>query len=405
MYVLRLAVKNVFRKAWRSLITAVPVLIGVHMIIFGWGLIDGVDQAVIFGQIKSDSGHFRVMAKGYLDEEEDAELDHLIDDAAAARELVAAATPARLHPRLAFRAELSDGRNGLRARGLGVDPEAYFDDFVLPLESRLEGDLAGTPLWIGATLAADFGVAPGDVLTVLARTRYGSYTADEYTVAGLIRSQNPIIDSVTFFIPLASARALLDCEGAASELVGVLPNRAGALDLPARLGPELAAHGLEIQTWRQRAEPILRLNRFRRKALGVMVGIIVLVAATGIANTTVMAAFERVREIGALRALGLQVEGVVALFLVEALLIGVAGAAAGCGTGAGLVYALRDGIDLSAMTAAGGYTISMSTVLYFELEVPRVILAFVIGVSTALAAALYPAVKFSRLSPMEAMRG
>lgn len=405
MYVLRLAVKNVFRKAWRSLITAVPVLIGVHMIIFGWGLIDGVDQAVIYGQIKSDSGHFRVMAEGYLDAEEDAELDRLIDDEEAVREQVATATRARVHPRLAFRAELSDGRNGLQARGLGVEPETYFEDFVLPLESRLEDDADGTPLWIGANLAADFGVAPGDVLTVLARTRYGSYTADEYVVAGLVRSQNPIIDSATFFIPLVSARALLDCEGAASELVGVLPDRADALDLPARLGPRLAADGLEIQTWRQRAEPILRINRFRRKALGVMVGIIVLVAATGIANTTVMAAFERVREIGTLRALGLQVEGVVALFLAEALLIGVTGAAAGCGTGAGLVYALRDGIDLSRMTAAGGYTISTSTVLYFELEAARVVLAFAIGVATTLAAALYPAVKFSRLSPMEAMRG
>ena len=73
MFLLRLAVKNVFRKSWRSLITATPVLGGVMMTILGWGLIDGIDQAVIFGQIKSDSGHFRIMAEGYLATEEEAE--------------------------------------------------------------------------------------------------------------------------------------------------------------------------------------------------------------------------------------------------------------------------------------------------------------------------------------------
>lgn len=411
MYLLRLAAKNVFRKSWRSGITAIPVLVGVHMIIFAWGFIAGIDDAVVFGQIKSDSGHFRVMAEGYMDDEEEAELDHLIDDGDAAAALVAERSGARVHPRLTFQGELSNGRNGLVARGIGIEPESYFADFVLPFEkgsfeSTEEGknDTELEPMWLGAGLAADFGVAPGDTLTVLARTRYGSYTADDFVVAALVRSQNPAIDNFAFFVPLESARALLDCAGAATELVGVLPRRSLALDLPRRLGPELASRGLEIQTWRQRAEPVLRLNRVRRRFLAVIVGVIVLVAATGIANTVVMAAFERIREIGTLRSLGLQVESVVGLFLVEALLIGGAGALAGCGTGAGLVHALRDGLDLSAVTSSGGYAVSMSSVIYFELVPAHVASAFLIGLVTALAAALYPAVKFSRLSPMEAMR-
>ena len=438
-FLLRLAVKNVLRKAWRSLLTAIPVLVGVMMTILGWGLIDGVDNAVIFGQIKSDSGHFRLMAEGYLEIEEEAELDLLIEDPGAAAGLLESIDDLRLHPRLSFSAELSDGRNGLVARGIGVEPDAYFADFVLPLEQAVDTEdqsgpedwpksraeragfgqssgkeglgqgsqpKAGVPgaMWLGAILAEDFDVAPGDTLTVLVRTRHGSYNAEEYAVRGLIRSQNPAIDNFAFFIPLAAARELLDSGDAVSEIVGLLPRRSLAVDLPARLGPELAAQGLEIQTWRQRAEPMLRINRLRRKILGVIVGIIILVAATSIMNTVVMAAFERVREIGALRALGLQIEGVVGLFLGEALIIGLVGAAAGCGLGVAVVHWLRDGLDFSAAAASGGMAMSVSTVLYFEHNPGQVAVAFAIGLGMTLIAALYPSIKFSRLPPVEAMR-
>ncbi len=406
MFLLRLAVKNVLRKAWRSLITATPVLVGVMMIVVGWGFIDGVDDAVIVGQVKSDSGHFRVMADGYLDDEEEAELEALVDDPAAARELLKPVEGLRLHERLAFMAELSDGRNGLMARGIGVEPEAYFADFVLPLESALtEEDVSGlVPAWVGAELAKNFELAPGDTLTVLARTRYGSYTAEEVVVQGLVRSQNPAIDQLVFFIPLASARYLLDADSAASELVGLLPRRALALDLPSQLGTDLAAAGLEIQTWRQRAEPMLRINRLRRKILGVIVGILILVAATGIMNTVVMAAFERIREIGALRALGMQLEGVVSLFVAEALLIGLVGAAAGCALGAAFLTSWPNGLDFSKLTSAGGMAMSVSTVIYFQLRTVHLVSAFAIGLGMTLVAALYPSIKFSRLPPAEAMR-
>lgn len=423
MFLLRLALKNVLRKTWRSVLTAIPVLVGVYMTLFGWGLIDGIDNAVIFGQIKSETGHFRVLAPGYLENEEAAELDLLVEEKIT-RELLASdghpGPKAQLYPRLVFQAELSDGRHGLMARGIGIDPATFFADFVLPLESEIplestvpDAEMAGgetpgdarlTPLWIGASLANDFDVAPGDTLTVLARTRHGSYTADDYRVQGLVRSQNPAVDNFAFFLPLDAAQSLLDADGLASDIVGLLPQRSMADEFATQTRGDLETAGLEMQTWAQRAEPILRINRMRRKILGIIVAIIILVAATSIANTVVMAAFERVREIGTLRSLGLQVSGVVRLFLFESLLIGLAGSAAGCVLGVAVIRSLDKGLDLSAMTNFGGLTISMSTVLYVEARPGHVVAAFLIGLTATLAAALYPALKFSRLSPMEALR-
>jgi putative ABC transport system permease protein len=118
----------------------------------------------------------------------------------------------------------------------------------------------------------------------------------------------------------------------------------------------------------------------------------------------VMSAFERIREIGTYRALGLQTERVATLLLVEAAVIGVLGALLGALLGSAVVYAMRDGIDVSKMMASGNITVSMSTMLYVDLSPARVASAFFTGLIVAALAALYPAIKFSRLSPMEAMK-
>jgi putative ABC transport system permease protein len=128
------------------------------------------------------------------------------------------------------------------------------------------------------------------------------------------------------------------------------------------------------------------------------------VAATSIANTMVMSAFERIREIGTYRALGLQTERVAAMLLVEAAVIGVLGALLGAALGSAAVHGMRNGIDVSAMMASGNITVSMSTMLYVDLSLSRVMSAFFTGLIVAMLAALYPALKFSRLSPMEAMK-
>jgi len=62
-----------------------------------------------------------------------------------------------------------------------------------------------------------------------------------------------------------------------------------------------------------------------------------IIVAAGVMNTALMAVFERTREIGTLRAVGARRGRVLMLFLIEAALIGAAGALGGAALGAGLV--------------------------------------------------------------------
>jgi putative ABC transport system permease protein len=196
----------------------------------------------------------------------------------------------------------------------------------------------------------------------------------------------------------------MDAEGMVSEVVAFLPREGLAMDLQREHQAALESQGLVTQTWKERAAPVLGVNEVRRRSLNMLVLLIFVVAASGIANTLVMSAFERVREIGTLRALGLQTGQVTALLMLEATVIGLMGALVGTLLGSAVVYSMRDGIDVSRMLASGNITVSMSTLLYLELSPGRALSAFLVGLIIAALSSLYPAIKFSRISPMEAMK-
>jgi len=127
-------------------------------------------------------------------------------------------------------------------------------------------------------------------------------------------------------------------------------------------------------------------------------GLIVLgVASLGIINTLVMAIYERTREIGVMKAVGASRGTIRLLFTAEGVIIGFLGGIIGVGIG----YALGLAINrISHATFLKDFeTFNISTF-------PWWLIVGVIAVSTmvALAAALYPAHRASRLDPIEALR-
>lgn len=130
----------------------------------------------------------------------------------------------------------------------------------------------------------------------------------------------------------------------------------------------------------------------------LMVGIIALVVgAVGIVTTLYNSVTERIREIGTMKAIGAQNSSILALFLVEATLIGVIGATLGLVTGMGGGY-LLSGLTPSNVPGAAATTIPP---IFLPMDLLRV---WILSVSLAIAAGIFPAWKASKLSPMVALR-
>jgi putative ABC transport system permease protein len=121
-----------------------------------------------------------------------------------------------------------------------------------------------------------------------------------------------------------------------------------------------------------------------------------IVGAVGIITTLYTSVVERTREIGTMKAIGAKNKHILALFLVEALLIGVFGATTGLGAGIAGGYILSAGFGSAG--ASGGPPLSP---VFLPMDMARV---WMISAGLSLLAGLFPALIASRLLPIMALK-
>ena len=146
--------------------------------------------------------------------------------------------------------------------------------------------------------------------------------------------------------------------------------------------------------------------------LAGIAGISLLVAGIGIMNIMIVSLMERTREIGILKALGMKGRTVLLIFLGEAIIIGLLGAAIGIGLGLGLAEVVAR-VGFAAMgQSTGGAGIrrgaavnqSMSLTISPVLTPSVFVGAFTFGLLVSVVFALYPAWRASKLKPVDALR-
>lgn len=133
----------------------------------------------------------------------------------------------------------------------------------------------------------------------------------------------------------------------------------------------------------------------------VILAVLFVIIMVGISNTFRMVMYERIREIGTMRALGMQRPSVKRLFLFEAGFLAAGGTAAGMAA-AGLVMSVLSLFDLG--TGSFFSLLMKNGHLTFSVRPAQVIVNFAIVLVLTLLAAYMPARKASRLEPAEALR-
>jgi ABC-type lipoprotein release transport system permease subunit len=259
-------------------------------------------------------------------------------------------------------------------------------------------------LWAGAGIAETFRWKPGDRIFLKAKTRRGTLNAlDAVRFAGPIATGHPLVDNYTVVVPRSIGAPFLDLpEGFATEVLARFPDPADALRAEAAL--ETPEGPVVVETWEERTRDFREVNQIRRAAFHIVVGLILLMAAAGVANTGLMSAIERTREIGTLMAIGLTPARVRRLMTIESLVIAVVGAAVGALLG-GLVahhFAVH-GLHFPELEQAESVSL-VPPVLYFDLTLVTILKGAAFGVGTALVASLWPAFRAAQLSPIEALR-
>ncbi|MDY7040157.1 MAG: ABC transporter permease [Chloroflexota bacterium] len=161
----------------------------------------------------------------------------------------------------------------------------------------------------------------------------------------------------------------------------------------------LQERGFGVESLRMMLDTINKSMIILQTMLGSIGGLALFVASIGIANTMVMAVYERTREIGILKAIGASPGNIRLLFVAEAAFIGLLGGVVGTIGGWLLGLGLNEGI-----LAYLNYQEIPISGTFFVVTGWLVTLALSFATIIGLLAGLYPAARAARLDPLEALR-
>jgi lipoprotein-releasing system permease protein len=220
----------------------------------------------------------------------------------------------------------------------------------------------------------------------------------DYTVTGIFETGMYEYDSGYAYMELAAAQ---DLAGLGARVTGIdvrTPDRNLAPVVAEQIGTVL---GFPYRTidWQSQNKSLFSALKLEKLAMGVILLLIVLVAAFNIVSTLTMVVTDKTREIGILKAMGMPAATIRRIFLWQGAAIGFVGTALGVLLGLGGAWALRKFrlIELDPSV----YFIDR---LPIDIAVSDVVWIVLASLGIAMLATLWPARQASRLFPVEAIR-
>jgi len=410
MFLPRLAWKNLSRYRKRTIITASALAFGIAIYIFMDGWLKGAETESERNLVRYETSSSRVVTRAYWAERDRMPLASAIEDPdRVIGALGAAGIPAV--PRTLFAGEAVVDEGSMPVRVIAIDPardERVFSFRETVTKGRyLEAGESGALL--GEWLASDLELSVGDLLTVTTRTRSGFHQTLDLEVVGILNCPNPAINKGTLFMPLDTADSLMEMGGAVTEIdLAYRDYRAAEkrnVDLAA--GPLAAFPDLTVVSWKDLSADYLAISSTKKGGSSVILFLVFIIAAVGVSNTMLMTIYERIRELGMMRALGMRDRDIRRVFLLEAGGIGligsVAGTVLGCLANAAMV---RWGIDFSGFIDMSkmdiGYRIS--SVMRAAWNPPVIFVAFFAGVIACVAVAVLPVRRALKLAITDCLR-
>lgn len=402
---LKLAARNLLRNKRRSAITFIAIGLGLVLVLFFYGFIQGVDKQFTDNFIKAQTGHIQIHAQGYQEKARLMPLDIAIRDYQSVVQKLQELPPVKdIFPRLRFPVIVSTGSESLGVLGLGFDPQAERDGVIATKIAQGEyfSDKSGYAL-IGAQLAQDLHVGIGDLLTLVATTAKGALNSIDVEVKGIFATGYSQIDNSVVALALPDAQRLLRMAGQVTEITMMLTDADQAESVAQTIRERFSDDGLEVQTWKELGAAIFELLAARRQLMAVISFVVILIAALGIVNTMLMSVFERTREIGTLMALGMTPGEIRLLFLLESALLGAAGGLMGSAVG-GVLLKYFATVGVTFTQTSQFINLPVGTTFYAEFSWGTIVLFFALAQVVAVLAALYPAYIASKQEPVQALR-
>ncbi len=410
----KIAYRNLLRYSRRTMLTSMLIIIGIVAVLLFIAIAGSFKQLMV-GQITDSMlGHLQVHRKGYVASIDNSPLNLNLK----ARQVVKLKGILKendkvtsFSTRLKFGGMLSNYTETSNVRLNGINPEMEFQTAPL-LSQRVKGknESAETPslnpgeLWVPENLAKGLKIKIGTQVVLVATNQQGSVNGIPLVVSGLVGTMTGP-GGRDGYLNIKDAYQLLRIKG---EEVNEVSIRLSSLDIMkpvfSNLKKQLSTiknkNGkpvFEIHTW-EKLSPFSNIAKIIDLLTLFVRVILIAIVLVSIMNVMLMAVYERIREIGTIAAIGTSPRKIWTLFLMEGLFLGFFGTVVGSIISLGIIQFL----NWKSLTMSFGRQDTL--ILNPTIAISEVIITalIVIGISTL--ASLQPAVKASRLEPVDALR-
>jgi putative ABC transport system permease protein len=427
---LEMATRNLLRHTRRTLFLTCALGATTGLLVLLLGLIGGVRETMMQSATSLTSGHINV---GGFFKATAGQVVPAVTEYPKVLEVVNSALPEMKssYQRVRGGARLVSDFGSIRGMisGLDIKSEPKLRQVIQVSDGNFDDLAQRNTILIFESQNKKLKVNVGDMVTVSAETGRGVANTVDCRVVAIARDVG-VLSQFSLFVPADTLRTLYQFRPDATGAIHIhlSPGDVSRVaELATRLRKALEQAGyqvmkpdpqafflkigslerenwigqkLDVSTWEDEVSfmtwTLALLNSITAILMAFLIGIVI----TGLMNTMWVAIRERTREIGTLRAIGMQRRTVLLLFLFESLLLGAAGTTIGAAGGwcfAALLNALHIRVPM------GGQLVLMSDHLQLALSLPTVAMAsLTITLVTGLAA-LYPSRRAARLPPVAAM--
>lgn len=408
MLSVKLAWRNLLRYRLRTFITLMGVSLSLMLVQTYHNFTTGVYSYMIETGVRSGSGHIVIHRDNYLESHNSG----LFFSAPGLPDKVAhidgvQEVLGRIH--LPGLAQSSRDNRNIHLVGVDMAKEMVTNPYLkdLPHEMFTKPWKSSEAL-IGSGLMRELKIDIGRKFVVTAQDQHGDLVSELFRVRGIIKTGIRDIDRSLVVVSRQKAAAMLGVPDAVHEIAVVLED-AGLAETVYPVVERLLVDkpGLKTFSWEKAMPNLYNAIRWDYVSVKFLSLIVLVIVTIGVVNTLLMSVMERINEFGMLKAIGTSPRRLQLMIVGEALLLGELAVVLGTVLGAiATSYLVHYGFDLRLFIPEnlefGG--VLFSALLYARWDVVWMIESGLYMLLLCVIASIYPAMKASKVTPVEALR-
>lgn len=405
-----IAWRNVWRNKLRSLVIIFAVSIGLFGGIVFYAFSLGLMEQRIDSAISNEISNIQIHNPQYLLNEEVKftikNQENIIS------EINSIAGVKAISSRIKALAMASTAETGTGIMLNGIDAEN--EQKVTKLSEQLvEGNYINEkdriPIVIGQKLAKKLNARLRSKIVITTANSDGIITYGAFRVVGIYHTENNMFDELNVFVRKSELAEMLGMnENEANEIAIALYDNDQSSSITEGLknlySEDIERNILSIRSWSEIVPSLNAMIEMMDFFSYIFMLIILIALAFGIVNTMLMVVMERIKELGMLKAIGMNSNRIFKMIMLETIFLSITGAVLGIFMSNLMIsYFAYYGFSLESLKE-GYNSMGFSSMVYPHTEIEFYIGTSILVIITAILASIYPARKALKLKPATAIR-